>query len=120
MAFVQAQVPQPKATLDYKKTTFEFDVKDIHPINQMEMHKQTGEMIYSTLNKHALSLSKLQVSFANVQSQLKMENVSSLSKDNRIKSLEDFVVNIGYDPKDVNAAEEIIKKKNLDIETLRE
>lgn len=46
MAFLQAQVPQPKVTSDYKKTTFEFDVKDIHPIDQMEMHKQTGEMIF--------------------------------------------------------------------------
>jgi hypothetical protein len=48
-----------------------------------------------------------------------MEKVSSLAKDNRIKSLEDLVVKIGYDPKDVNAVEEIIKKKNLDIASLR-
>jgi len=42
-----------------------------------------------------------------------------LAKDNRIKSLEDLVVKIGYDPKDVNVVEEIIKKKNLDIASLR-
>ena len=84
----------------------------------MEMHKQIGEMISSTFTNTAMSLSKLQVSFANVQSQLKMEE-SSLAKDNRIKSLKDLVVKIGYDPKGVNDAEEIIKKKNLDIATLR-
>jgi len=33
-----------------------------------------------------------------------MEKVSSLAKDNRIKSLEDLVVKIGYDPKDINVA----------------
>ena len=66
-----------------------------------------------------MSLSKLQVSYANTQSQLKMEKVSSLAKDNRIKSLEILVVKIVYDPKDVNVAEEIIKKKNIDIATLR-
>ena len=49
MAFLEAQIPQPKTTKDYKKTTFEFDTKDIHPIDQMEMHKKTGEMICSTL-----------------------------------------------------------------------
>jgi len=48
-----------------------------------------------------------------------MEKVSSFAKDNRIKCLEDLVVKIGYDPKDINAAEEIIKKKNLDIAALR-
>ena len=35
MAFLQAQVPQPKGESDYKKTSLEFDIKDIHPIDQM-------------------------------------------------------------------------------------
>jgi len=48
-----------------------------------------------------------------------MKKVSSLAKDNMIKSLEDLVVKIGYDPKDVKVSEEIIKKKNLDIAALR-
>lgn len=48
-----------------------------------------------------------------------MEKVSSLAKDNRIKSLEDLVIKIVYGPKDVIVVEEIIKKKNLDIATLR-
>ena len=72
------------------------------------MHKKTGEMISSTLTNTAMSLSQLQVSFANVQSQLKMVKVSSLAKYNRIKSLEYLVLNIGYDPKYVNASKEII------------
>ena len=85
----------------------------------MEMHKQNNEMISSTLTTTTMSLSQLQVSFANVQSQLKMEKVSSLAKENRIKSLEGLVIKIGYDTKDVNATNEIIKKKKLDITTLR-
>ena len=48
-----------------------------------------------------------------------MEKFSSLAKDTRIKSLEDLVVNIGYEPKNVEGVEEILKKKNDDIETLR-
>ena len=42
-----------------------------------------------------------------------------MANDNRIKSLEDLVVKRGYDPKDINVAEEIIKKKNIDIAALR-
>jgi hypothetical protein len=52
MAFLQAQVPHPKTVADYKKTSFEFDVKDVHPVDQMDMHRKTGEMIFSTLIKH--------------------------------------------------------------------
>lgn len=48
-----------------------------------------------------------------------MEKVSSLAKDNMIKYLEDLVLKIWHDPKDVNGAKEIIKKKNLDIASLR-
>ncbi len=68
MAFLEAYIPQPKLEIDYKRTTFEFNMKDIHPIDQMEMHKKNGEMISSTLTNTAISFSMLQVSFANVQS----------------------------------------------------
>ena len=48
-----------------------------------------------------------------------MEKISSLAKDTRIKSLEDLVVKIGYDPSNMNSIEHIIKKKNYDIIALR-
>ena len=85
----------------------------------MEIHKQTGEMISSTLNNIAMSLSRLHVSFVNLQSELKMDKVSCLAKYNKITSLEDLVIKIWYEPNDVSATEEIIKNKNLEIATLR-
>lgn len=66
-----------------------------------------------------MSLSKLQATLANVQSQLKMEKVSSLSKDTRIKALEDLVVKVRYDPTNINVAEELVRKYNTDIAALR-
>jgi len=59
MTFLEAQIPHPKTLADYKSKTFEFNTKDIHLIDQMEMHKQTGDMISSTLTNSAMSLSKL-------------------------------------------------------------
>jgi hypothetical protein len=41
MKFFQAQVPHPKTVVYYKKIVFEFDVKDVHPVDQMDMHKHT-------------------------------------------------------------------------------
>jgi len=83
------------------------------------MHKQTGQMISSTLTNIAMSLSKLQVTLANTQSQLKIERVSSLAKDTKIKSLEDLVLKMAYDPSNINVAEEIVKKKNVELLALR-
>jgi hypothetical protein len=119
MAFLQAQVPDPKVITDYKRATFEFQTKDVHPADQMDLHKQTREMVFYTLAHASASAAKLQVSLNNVQTQLKMEKISSFAKDNRIKTLEELVLKIGYDPSNVKAAEEMIKKKNVDIASLR-
>jgi hypothetical protein len=50
---------------------------------------------------------------SNVQTQLKLENISSFAKDNGIKMLEELVLKIGYDPLNAKAVEEILKKKNV-------
>jgi hypothetical protein len=119
LAFLQAQVPQPKEITDYKRSTIVFDTKQVHPADQMDLHRQTGEMVFSTLAHASSTTAKLQVSLNNVQTQLKLEKISSFAKDNRIKSLEELVLKIGYDPSNVKAAEEMLKKKNADIASLR-
>lgn len=60
----------------------------------MDMHRQSGEMLFYTMTTTTMSLSKLKVAFSNVQSQVKIEKFSSLAKDNRLKSLEDLVVKV--------------------------
>jgi hypothetical protein len=119
MAYLQAQVPDPKVISDYKRATFEFQAKDVHPADQMDLHKQTGEMVFHTLAHATASASKFRVALNNAQTQLKLEKISSFAKDNKIKTLEELVLKIGYDPANVKAAEEMIKKKNADIASLR-
>jgi hypothetical protein len=105
MACLQAQVPQPKTISDYKRSTFEFDAPEVHPTDQMDLHRQTREMIFSTLVNTSMTTTRLQVSLNNIQTQLKLEKVSSLAKDNKIKSLEELVLKIKYDPYNVKEAE---------------
>jgi hypothetical protein len=50
---------------------------------------------------------------------LKLEKTSSFAKDNKIKTLEELVLKIGYDPSNVKAVAEMIKKKRIDIASLR-
>jgi len=63
-----------------------------------------GEMIFSTVTNIAMTLSKLQVTLENVQSQLKMEKFYTLAKDTKIKTLEDLVIKSGYHPANINAS----------------
>jgi len=54
MSFLMPTVQQPKSMADYLKTYFEVLARDIHPIDQIELHKQAGEMVYSTLTSKAI------------------------------------------------------------------
>jgi hypothetical protein len=76
-------------------------------------------MFFSTLANTSTTAAKLQFSFNNVQNQLKLEKVSYLEKDNEIKSLEELVLKIGYDPSNVKEAEELLKNNNADISSMR-
>jgi hypothetical protein len=85
----------------------------------MDLHKQIGEMVFHTLAHTSASAAKFQVFLNNAQTHLKMEKISSFAKDNKIKTLEELVLKIGYDPVNIKAAEEMIKKKNANIASLR-
>jgi hypothetical protein len=50
---------------------------------------------------------------------LKLEKISSFDKDNKIKTLEELVLKIGYDPSNVKVVKDMIKKKSTDIASLR-
>jgi hypothetical protein len=59
MAFLQEKVPHPKEITDYKRSTLEFDVKVVHPADQMDLHRKTKEMVFSTLANASTTTAKL-------------------------------------------------------------
>jgi len=76
-------------------------------------------MIHSTLIGKAIAAHQLQNSLNNMSTQFQLEKASSHAKDTRIKSLGDLVIELGHDPKDVKAIEQLIKNKNDDIDALK-
>lgn len=119
MSFIKPPVKQPRTLVDYKRIDFEVLARDIHPIDQIELHKHVGKMIYSTLTGKAIAAHQLQNSLSNILAQYQLEKASSQAKDTRIKSLEDLVIELGHDPKDIKANEQLIKRKNDDIAALK-
>ena len=63
-------------------------------------------MLYSTMKNKAMSVQKLQNTLENIKVQIKLEKASSQAKDNKIKSLEDLVIEVGYDPTNFKVADE--------------
>jgi len=73
-------------------------------------------MVYSTLADKSILAQQLQNSLYNTSAQLELERVSSLAKDNRINSLEEIIIELGHNPKEIKA---LIKKKEDDIAALK-
>lgn len=115
----KAKAQHPQSAADYIRTNLEVLAKDIHPMDQIKLHKQTGEMVYATLANKAMLAHQLKESLSNKSDQLDLEKISSIAKDNRIKTLEEIIVELGNDPKDAKATKSLIKKKEEDIVSLR-
>jgi len=88
-------------------------------MDQIELHKKTGEMVYATLVDKAMLAHELKESLININTQLDLEKISSLAKDNRIKTLEEIILDLGHDPKDHKGVKALMKKKDDDIVALR-
>ena len=80
-------------------------------MDQIELHKQTGEMVYATLVERATMAHELKESLQHTNTQLDFERMSFLAKDNRIKSLEDIIIDLGHDPSDPKGVKALLKKK---------
>lgn len=71
------------------------------------------------MTSNTMNVQKLQSSLDNIIAQVKLEKAPSQAKDNRIKSLEDLVIEIVCNPNDVKVKEKLIKKKNEYIASLK-
>ena len=110
---------QPQSSSDYLRTNLEIMAKDIHPMDKIELHKQTGEMVYASLADKTLDNYRLENNLNNTASQLELERASSQAKDNRIRTIQDIIIEIGHDPKDIKGIQEILKLRDADMAALR-
>jgi len=68
-------------------------------------------MIYSTMTGKAMMTEMLEDSLNNTTAQLQLEKAFSQVKHNMIKTLEELIIWLGHDAKDVKAVEALIKKE---------
>ena len=88
-------------------------------MDKVELHKQTGEMVYASLANKTLENYRLENSLNNIAAQLELERASSQAKDNIIKALEEIIIELGHDPKDIEAVQALLKLRDADMAALR-
>jgi len=119
LSHFKPKIPKPQTAADYIRTNLEVLAKDKHPMDRIELHKQTSEMVYATLVDKAMLAHQLKESLTHTNTQLDLERMSSTAKDNRIKTLEEIIMDIGHDPKDAKGIKALMKKKKDDITALK-
>lgn len=62
------------------KKNLEVLANDIHPMDQIELHKKTSDMVYATLTHKATLAHELKESLKNTNTQLDLEKFSSSTK----------------------------------------
>lgn len=87
LSHFKPKVQEPQSATNYIITNLEVLAIDIHPTDQIELHKQTGEMVYATLGDKAILAQQLKESLNNTSAQFDLKKIYSLAKDNRIKTL---------------------------------
>ena len=98
MCYLQPTTSTPKTVTRYKKMEFEVDNKNVHELDQIEFHRHSSKMLYSTMVTKAMSVTNLKNTIINLQDQMKLDKGSLYAKDLRIKALEDLILKIGLDP----------------------
>ena len=68
LSHFKPKVQQPQTAADYIITNLEVLTKDIHPMEQIELHKQTCEMVYATLADKTMLAHQLKESLSNTSS----------------------------------------------------
>jgi len=56
MSVLQPIVKTPKIVADYKKVDIEVPIDSIHELDQIEFHRKSSEMLYSTITTKAMSV----------------------------------------------------------------
>ena len=92
MSFLQPTTSTPKTVADYKKVEFEVDTENVHELDQIDFHRHSSEMLYSTMVTKEMSATKLQNTILNMQDKMKLDKGSLYAKDLRIKALEDLIL----------------------------
>jgi hypothetical protein len=110
---------QPQSASDYLRTNMEVLAKDIHPMDKIELHKQTVRWCMPPWQtKHWITTNyKIALIIQPLSWNWREHHHKPRTTESR--SLEDVIIEIGHDPKDVKGIQELLKLRDADMAALR-
>jgi hypothetical protein len=102
-----------------KVTKVSIDLNAVHPLDKMDLHRQTGEMLNRDVMIVNLGIKKLQVINEKLRNQLKNEKLANRTRKIRVEELEQWVMDLGANPQDVASVQALVKTKDTEIQALK-
>ena len=104
-----------------EKKVSEMEVKldKISVPDQIQLHKQTGDVIYSDLLHAIVKITKLQSLVDKMEVQLNHEKVENKANLIQIKKLQGDVISLGTEPSNMQAAKKLLEEKDNTIQVLK-
>jgi hypothetical protein len=111
-------VMEPK---DHKKVTnISIDLNNVHPLDKFDLHRQTAEMINKDAMIANLGIKKLQAINDKLKTQLKNEKLATRTRQIRVEELEQWIIELGTNPKDDASIQALMKTKDKEIQVLKQ
>jgi HPt (histidine-containing phosphotransfer) domain-containing protein len=85
----------------------------------MDLHRKTREMLNKDVMLVSLGMKKLQTMNEKIQNQLKQEKISKQTKQMRVEELEQWVIELGANPKYIASIQALMKTKDIEIQSLK-
>jgi hypothetical protein len=87
----------------------------VHPLDKMDLHRQTGEMLNKDVMITTLGIKKLQTINENIRNHLKNEKLSNITKQMRVEEMEEWIMDLGENPQDASSVQALMKTKDIEI-----
>jgi hypothetical protein len=94
-------------------------LRDIHPVDMIELHQQTSDMLYRGVLQSSPSERKMKNMVMKIEKQLTQERVATKANRIQINELERKIISLGEDPKNMTIVGDLIKEKDNEIKILK-
>jgi hypothetical protein len=71
LAILEPKVPKSLSPVDYKATQMKMKLGDVHPVDMIELHKQTSDILYRGVLQSTASVQNMQNMVLKIDKQLK-------------------------------------------------
>jgi hypothetical protein len=102
-----------------KVTNISIDLNVVHPLDKFDLHRQTAKMINMDAMIANLGIKKLQAINDKLRTQLNNEKLATRTRKIRVEELEQWIIELGANPKDEASVHALIKTKDKEIQVLK-